>query len=239
MAKDATDGERFEQWLDEAKIPRTKRSPEQLAVLRAAFVFLEQAGRDYASRRIVAHFLLHSQLGLKLAQVARLVDVTRPTASRQNNLSSRQVVREIQHRLSGRPYGKLLPRYAGPIAHYLVTHPDASRDDLLDFIETTWNIRVGLTALHRFLNKYGLDRESLNDAAPSEPPHPANDEQTLLEVLDKPPACGLPVPRPPDDFFLARPHMPVPSCYFLKCSTGGTSPNGASPMTTARSSEAF
>jgi hypothetical protein len=239
MAEDATDGERFEQWLDEAKIPRTKRSPEQLAVLRAAFVFLEQAGRDYASRRIVAHFLLHSQLGLKLAQVARLVDVTRPTASRQNNLSSRQVVREIQHRLSGRPYGKLLPRYAGPIAHYLVTHPDASRDDLLDFIETTWNIRVGLTALHRFLNKYGLDRESLNDAAPSEPPHPANDEQTLLEVLDKPPACGLPVPRPPDDFFLARPHMPVPSCYFLKCSTGGTSPNGASPMTTARSSAAF
>jgi hypothetical protein len=201
MAEDATDGERFEQWLDEAKIPRTKRSPEQLAVLRAAFVFLQQAGRDYASRRIVAHFLLRSQLGLKLAQVARLVGVTRPTASRQNNLSSRQVVREIQHRLSGRPYGKLLPRYAGPIAHYLVTHPDASRDDLLDFIETTWNIRVGMTALHRFLNNYGLDRESLNDAAPSEPPHPANDERTLLEVLDKPPACGLPVPRPPDDFF--------------------------------------
>jgi hypothetical protein len=201
MVKAATDGERFEQWLDEAKIPRTKRSPEQLAVLRAAFVFLQQAGRDYASRRIVAHFLLHSQLGLKLAQVARLVGVTRPTASRQKNLSSRQVVREIQHRLSGRPYGKLLPRYAGPIAHFLVTHPAASRDDLLDFIETTWNIRVGLTALHRFLNKYGLDRQSLHDSAPPEPPHPATDQQTLLEVLDKPPACGLPVPRPPDDFF--------------------------------------
>lgn len=201
MAKDATDGERFEQWLDEAKIPRTKRSPEQLAVLRAAFVFLQQAGRDYASRRIVAHFLLHSQLGLKLAQVARLVGVTRPTASRQNNLSSRQVVREIQHRLSGRPYGKLLPRYAGPIAHFLVTHPASSRDDLLDFIETTWNLRVGLTALHRFLNKYGLDRQSLDEAAPPEPPHPATDEPTLREVLDKPPACGLPVPRPPDDFF--------------------------------------
>jgi hypothetical protein len=201
MAKDATDGERFEQWLDEAKIPRTKRSPQQLAVLQAAFVFLQQAGRDYASRRIVGHFLLHCQLGLKLAQVARLVGVTRPTASRQNHLSSRQVVREIQHRFSGRPYGKLLPRYAGPIAHFLVTHPDASRDDLLDFIETTWNLRVGLTALHNFLNQYGLDRQSLDDPAPPEPPHPASDEKTLLEVLDEPPASGLPVPRPPDDFF--------------------------------------
>jgi hypothetical protein len=230
----ATDGEGFEQWLDEAKIPRTRRSPEQLAVLRATFTFLGEVGRDYASCRMMAHFLLHTQLGLKLAQVARLLGFTRPTTSRQNKLSSRQVVREIQHRLSGRPYGKLLPRYAGPIAHFLVTHPHASRDDLLDFIETTWNVRVGLTALHRFLNKYGLNRQSLDDAASAEPPHPASDEQTLLEVLDKPPACGLPVPRPPDDFFLARPPMPALSCCSLECSAGGTSPSSASPMTTAR-----
>jgi hypothetical protein len=235
----AKDGERFEQWLDKARIPRTKRSPEHLAVLRAAFAFLEQAGRDYASRRILAHFLMHCQVGLKLAQVARLVGVTRPTASRQNNVSSRQVVRGIHHRLSGRPYGKLLPRYAGPVAHFLATHPDASRDDLLDYIEATWNIRVGLTALHRFLNKYGLDRRSLDDSAPSEPAHPATDEQTLLEVLDNPPACGLPVPRPPNDFFLARPHTPALSCCFLKCSAGGTSPSTASPMTTARSNAVF
>jgi len=197
----ATDGDGFGEWLDKAQIPRRKRTPDRLAVLRAAFAFLEQAGRDYASRRIVAHFLLHCDLGLKLAQVARLVEVTRPTASRQNNLSSRQVVREIQHRLSGRPYGKLLPRYAGPIAHFLVAHPDASRDDLIDFIENTWNIRVGLTALHRFLKKYGLDRQSLDDAAGPKPPHPATDEQTLVEVLEDPPAPGLPVPCPPDDFF--------------------------------------
>jgi hypothetical protein len=201
MVKDATEGEGFQRWLDEGRIPRTKRSPEQLAVLRAAFGFLQETGGDYASRRLVGHFLSHCRSGLKLAQVARLVGVTRPTASRQNHLSSRQVVREIQHRLSGRPYGKLLPRYAGPIAHFVVTHPDASRDALLDFIEATWNIRVGLTALHRFLNKYGLDRQSLEGAARPEPPQPAAAEPTLLEVLDEPPAPGLPVPRPADHFF--------------------------------------
>lgn len=199
------DGEAFEQWLDEAKIPRRYRLPQQLAVLQAAFAFLQDAGRDYASRRIVAHFLLNCQLGLKLAQVARLVGVTRPTVSRQNHLSSRQVVREIQHRLSGRPYGKLLPRYAGPIAQFLVTHPNARRDDVLDFIETTWNLRVALTALHRFLKKYGLDRQSLDEATPDEPPHPATDERALIEVLDQPPLSGLPVPRPPDVFFWTHP----------------------------------
>ena len=235
----ATDGEEFVQWLDGARIPQTRRAPHQLAVLKAVFAFLQQAGRDYASRRLVAHFLLNCQLELKLAQVARLVGVTRPTASRQNKLSSRQVVREIQHQMSGRPYGKLLPRYAGPITQFLVTHPDASRDDVLDFIESTWSIRVGLTALHNFLKKYGLDRQSLDACAPAEPPHPATDEQALLKALQDPPTSGLPVPRVPDAFFLATPNTRAPSCCSLKYSAGGTSPSSASATSTARCSAAF
>ncbi len=182
---------------------------------------------------------MNCQLDLKLAHVARLVDITRPTASRQNKLSSREVVREIQHQLAGRPYGKLLPRYAGPVAHFLVTHADVTRDDVHDFIENTWNIRVGRTALHGFLKKYGLDRESLDEATPSEPPHPATDEQALVEVLQEPPTSGLPVPQVPDDFFLATRNTRVPSCCSHKFFTGGTSLNNASPMSTAHCSVGF
>jgi hypothetical protein len=232
----ATDGESFEQWLDQAKISQRMRTPERRAVLQAALAFLGQAGQDYASRRIAAHFLLNCKLDLKLAQVARLVGFTRPTASRQKRLSSRQVVGEIQHRLSGRPYGKLLPRYAGPIAQFLLSHPDACREDLLDFIEKTWGVRVGLTALHNFLKKYGLDRQSLDESTADERPHVVTDEAALLKVLDQPPVSGLPVPRPPDDFFSAILNLPVPSSYSPKYSAGGTSPKRASPMTTARSS---
>ncbi len=235
----AKDGEAFAEWLDAARIPQTKRAPHQLAVLKATFAFLQHAGRDYASRRLVAHFLLNCQLDLKLAQVARLVDVTRPTASRQNKLSTREVVREIQHQLAGRPYGKLLPRYAGPVAQFLVTHADASRDDVLDFMENTWNIRVGRTALHNFLKKYGLDRESLGEATPSKPPHPATDEQALVEVLQEPPTSGLPVPQVPDDFFLATRNTRVPSCCSHKFSAGGASPSNASRMSTAHCSVDF
>lgn len=230
------EGDAFTQWLDEARIPQTKRTPDRLAVLKAAFAFLQESGRDYASRRLVAHFLLNCQLDLKLAQVARLVAITRPSASRQNKLSSREVVREIQHQLAGRPYGKLLPRYAGPVAHFLVTHADACREDVLDFIENTWKIRVGRTALHDFLKKYGLDRESLGEATLGEPLHPATNEQTLLEVLQEPAISGLPVPQLPDDFFLATPNTPEPSCCSHKFSAGGTSLNNASPMTTAHCS---
>jgi hypothetical protein len=206
----AKDGEAFDQWIEEAKIPPRLRSPKHLAVLQAAFAFLQQAGDDYASKRMVAHFLLHCQLGWKISQVARLVGVTRPTASRQNQLSSRQVVREIQHRLSGRPYGKLLPRYAGPIAQFLLTHENASRDDVLDFIEATWDFRVSLTALHNFLKKNGLDGPSLAQAAAYEPSHPAEDEHALIELLEEP--SGLSLPAPPENFFSDRPTMPGPSC---------------------------
>jgi hypothetical protein len=233
------DGQAFAQWLDEARIPQTKRAPDQLAVLRAAFDFLRQAGKDYASRRLVAHFLLNCQLGLKFAQVARLVDVTRPTVSRQNGLSSRDVVREIQHQLAGRPYGKLLPRYAGPVAHFLATHPNASRYDVLDFIEATWNIRVSRIALHSFLKKYGLDRKSLEETTPAEPPHPATDEGVLTTVLQEPPLPGLPVPQVPDDFFLDKRHTPVPSYCSHKFSVGGKSQSDASPMSTDHCSVDF
>jgi hypothetical protein len=132
-----------------------------------------------------------------------------------------------------------LPRYAGPIAHFLVKHPDASRDDVLDFIGDTWNIRVGRTALYEFLKKYGLDRDSLDEVRPSEAPHPVTDDQALTEILQDPPTSGSPLAEIPEDFFSAIPNTPVPSSCSRKCSAGGTLPNAASRMSTVRSSVAF
>ena len=154
----ATDGSTFDQWLRDAKIASGKLTAEQLAVLEAGFRFLEQCGRDYYSARLLSHFLLHCQVGLKVAQVARLVDVRRSTASQQQGLSSKDVVQAAHHRMAGRSHGKLLPRYAGPIAQFLISRPKASRLDILDFIEATWEVRVSTVALWKFLKKYGLDR---------------------------------------------------------------------------------
>ncbi len=229
----AKDGETFEQWLDDAKIPQRYRSPQQLAVLEAVFVFLQRAGSDYAEQTHRGAFSVELSVGLEACPVARLVGVTRPTASRQNKISSRQVVREIQHRLSGRPYGKLLPRYAGPIAQFLMTHPDANRDDLVDFIEGTFSVRISLTALHKFLKKSGLDRKSLEEAATTETPHPCRDERELLKVLEQPASSGRPVACPPDDSFF----WPHPICRRVPVAPAsaelvGNRPTSAFPMTT-------
>jgi hypothetical protein len=213
----ATEGQTFEQWLEAAEVSAERLEDEQIALLRGAFRFLQQSNGDYASARIVGYFLLRCDADLKVAQVARLVGISDRSAFRHRQLSSAEVVRQIQNRLSGRPYGKLLPRHAGSIAQFLFTHPKASRDDLLDFIETAWGFRVSKVALWEFLKKYGLDRDSLAEAPP-----PATDEEDAVVTIDslEQPTDGALLPTVPDNFFLAALHMPEPSCSGPKCSLG-------------------
>ena len=146
----ATPVDGFPAWLAQAHLSDANLTPDQRGVLRAAFAFRQRCGRDYYSTRLLSHFLLHADTGLKVAQLARLLGVRRPTASRQQGCSSREAVQAAQHRMAGRPYGKLLPRYAGPLAEFLLTHPDATRYDVLDFLQRTWDVRGSTVALHHF-----------------------------------------------------------------------------------------
>jgi transposase len=193
----------FCQWLAQAQVPEHALTAEQQALLQAAFRFRQSRGSDYYSSRLLSHFLLHCGSGLKVAQLARLVGVSRPTASRQQGLSSKDTIQQARHRMDGRPYGKLLPRYAGPIAHFLCTHPRATRYDVLEFIDHTFDVRVSRVALYKFLKKYGLDHvpEPSSGAAP--PPAEAAAPLLPAAVLDT-------VPAPP---FCAGPRStPAPSC---------------------------
>jgi hypothetical protein len=195
----------FEAWLAQAQLPEHRLRPDQHALLSAAFRFRQAQGSDYYSSRVLGHFLLHCGSGLKVATVARLLGISRPTASRQQALSSKQAIQQAHHRLDGRPYGKLLPRYAGPIAHFLCTHPDASRADLIDFVSDTFGVRVSRIALYKFLKKFGLDRVMGSAAAPP----PAT-----------PPPAGGSAPRPVESA-PAEPSAP-PFC------SGGRSTRGPS-----------
>src|SRR5688572_22004297 len=163
------------QWLSQAHLPEHRLTAEQRALLQAAFAFRRRCGDDYYSIRLLSHFLLHCDSHLKIAQLARLLGISRPTASRQHGLSSKEALQAAHHRLAGRPHGKLLPRYAGPIAEFILTHADATRYDVLDFIQRTWGVRVSTVALHHFCKKFGLDRATRAAAtAPRTPaePHP-------------------------------------------------------------------
>jgi transposase len=175
----------FSTWLADAQIPEQRLTAAQRGVLQAAFHFRQLRGHDYYSTRLLSHFLLHCGTGLKVAQIARLLNLSRPTASRQQGLSSKQAVQQARHRMDGRPYGKLLPRYAGPIAAFLLTHPEATRADLIDFIDQTFGVRVSRIAVYKFLKKYGLDRVGV----PAPAAVPITSRETAL-----PPAAPAPLP---------------------------------------------
>lgn len=194
-------------WLSQAQITADRLTAEQRGVLQAAFAFRRRCGTDYYSNRLLSHFLLHCDSGLKVAQVARLVGISRPTASHQQGVSSKEAIQAAHHRLAGRPHGKLLPRYAGPIAEFILSHPDATRYDVLDFLQRTWGVHVSTVALHHFCKKFGLDRASRAAATAPQPtvePAPA----TLQIVV----AASPPVPLPPPPFSPRKPNTRVPSC---------------------------
>jgi hypothetical protein len=216
MAMATTDGF-FEQWLTQADVAAERLTVAQTAVLQAAFRFRQQVGVDYYSTRLLSHFLLHCGSDFPVAHVARLLALSRPTASRQQGCTSKEAIQAAHHRMAGRPHGKLLPRYAGPIAEFVLTHPDASRFDTLDFIERTWGVRVSTVALHKFRKKYGLDRAT-RAAALATPPvaaaTPAGSEPAPV-LLAEPPAArppGQPVPVPAPPFSSRRRTTPAPSC---------------------------
>jgi transposase len=168
--------ETFSAWLANAHLAEHRLTPEQRGLLLAAFHFRQQRGDDYYSTRLLSHFLLHAGSGLKVAQIARLLHLSRPTASQQQGLSSKEVVQQARRRLEGRPYGKLLPRYAGPIARFLVTHPEATRAALIDFIAEALGVRVSRVAVYKFLKKHGLDHVP----GPRPTPVPATPGSTAL-----------------------------------------------------------
>ena len=145
--------ESFTGWLAQAQRGEEQRTPLQRGVWQAAFTFRQQGGGDYYSTRLLSHFLGHAGTGLPVAQIARLLGMSRPTASRQQRVTSTEAIQSAHHRVAGRPDGKLLPRYAGSIAEFLFSHPDASRYDVLAVIERTGKVRVARVALDRFLKK--------------------------------------------------------------------------------------
>ena len=204
----ATDG-RFAAWLGQAQIVPDRLSAEQRGVLQAAFAFRQRCGTDYYSNRLLSHFLLHGHTGLKVAQIARLVGFSRPATSKQQGLSSKEAIQAAQHRLRGRSHGKLLPRYAGPIAEFLLSHPDATRYDVLAFIERTWNVRVSTVALHHFCKKYGLDRAT-RAAARAAPATVADPLVESLRIEVGTPGPAGPLPPPP--FSRRGPNTRAPSC---------------------------
>jgi hypothetical protein len=91
----------------------------------------------------------------------------------------------------------------------MLTHADATRYDILAFIQRTWGVRVSTVALHHFCKKFGLDGAT---RATARALPPTEESAVALAAARADVSPGQPVPLPPPPFSSARPNTPAPSC---------------------------
>ena len=107
-------------------------------------------------RRVAAFFLLHAGMGLTPAQVGLADGRTDRALRTVRALSARDFVESIWGELGRHRQPKLSAEHAGPIAKYLIDHPDCTQAEMVGHIRASFGIVVDTLTLRRFFKKYGL-----------------------------------------------------------------------------------
>jgi len=129
----------------------------QRVLLEAAVRFVAVIAAQPILLRVAAFFLLHAGMGLTPAQVGAAVGRTDRAMRTVQALGAREVLDSIWAELGRHRQPKLHAEHAGPIAKYLVDHPECTHSEVTMFIASELSIVVDTQTLHRFLDTYGLN----------------------------------------------------------------------------------
>src|SRR5262249_3217568 len=141
-----------------AHVPMVERATaSQRVLLEAAVRFVLAVEAQPILVRAAAFFLLHAGMGLTPAQVGAAVGRTYRALRTVQALSARAFVDSVWAELGRHRQPKLHAEHAGPIAKYLVDHPDDRQAEVVAFIARELGIEVDIATLRRFLKAYGLD----------------------------------------------------------------------------------
>lgn len=128
----------------------------QQILLEATVKFVAVIAAQPVLLRIAAFFLLHSGMGLTPAQVGAAMGRTDRAMRTVRTLGAREMLDSVWAELGRHRQPKLHPEHAGPIAKYLVDHPDCTHVEVARFIATKLSIDVDAQTIGRFLEAYGL-----------------------------------------------------------------------------------
>lgn len=133
-----------------------KATSSQRVLLEAAVRFVTILADSPLMRRVAAFFLLHAGMGLTPAQVGAAVGRTDRAMRTVQGLSAREFLESIWRELGRHRQPKLHAEHAGPIAKYLVDHPDCTQAEVVAFLARELGIHVDPQTLRRFFKTYGL-----------------------------------------------------------------------------------
>jgi hypothetical protein len=156
----------------------------QRVLLEAVVRFVVAVNSQPILLRAAAFFLLHAGMGLTPAQVGAAIGRTDRALRTVQALSAREFLESVWAELGRHRQPKLRAEHAGPIAKYLVDHPQCHQAEVVAFIARDLRIEVDTVTLRRFCKAYGLDvfREH----------HDADDAEQQRPFLSGAPASGEP-----------------------------------------------
>ena len=154
MARNSAQGEptdaAWKVWSEgHADLLSNAHAPQRV-LLEAAVRFMATIAGHPIMTRMAAFFLLHARMGLTTAQVGAAVGRTDRAMRFVQALSAQELVESISRELGRHRTPKLSPEHAGPIAKYLVEHPDRTVEDILAFLRSALGISVDRQTLRRF-----------------------------------------------------------------------------------------
>jgi hypothetical protein len=144
-------------WKSEHAEVLEKAAGAQRVLLEAAVRFVAVIAGQPILLRMAAFFLLHAGMGLTPAQVGAAVGRTDRAMRTVRGLSARDLLDSIWAELGRHRQPKLHAEHAGPIAKFLVDHPQCTQPEVVAFIVSDLKIDVDVQTLRRFFETYGLD----------------------------------------------------------------------------------
>jgi hypothetical protein len=148
--------EAWARWTREHTDVLERATAPQRILLEAAVRFVAVIAAQPILLRVVAFFLLHVDMGLTPAQVGAAVGRTDRAMRMVRGLSVQDLLASIWAELGRHRQPKLRAEHAGPIAKYLVDHPQCTQPEVVTFIESELKITLDPQTLRRFLATYGL-----------------------------------------------------------------------------------
>lgn len=144
------------EWADAHAINLARFDLGQQWVIFFALRVVTYLGKVAALKRVVGYVLAASKMGLGSSTIAAIIGVSDRAVRSAQALEPQAMLHSVQHPVGGHRKPKLEAHHAGVIAKFLVEHPRARVQDVLDFITKDLRVTIDRLTLRRYIARYGL-----------------------------------------------------------------------------------
>jgi hypothetical protein len=144
------------EWATAQEIDLARFDVGQQWVIFFALRVVTHLGTVAGLKRVVGYFLAISKMDLGSGTIAAIIGVSDRAVRSAQAMAPVAMLHSVQHPVGGHRKPKLEAHHAGVIAKFLVDHPRALVQEVLDFIKKELSVTVDRLTLRRYIARYGL-----------------------------------------------------------------------------------